>query len=99
MLVLLRPCFGRVGPKLQDGKYLGAVMSQMRRRNRWTIAEHAGDRTPDRTQRRLNRAVWATFAAMGVVRRFAVPGWMRRPAARACERCWTRRDRNRLHGR
>jgi SRSO17 transposase len=74
LLVLLRPCFGRVEPWLQAGKYLGAVMSQMPRRNGWTIAEHAGDRTPDRTQRLLNRAVWDTFAAMGVVRRFAVAG-------------------------
>ncbi len=48
-LVLLRPGFGRVEPWLQAGKYLGAVMSQMPRRNGWTIAECAGDRTPERT--------------------------------------------------
>ena len=51
-----------------------AVMSQIPERNGWTIAAHAGDRAPDRTQRLLNRAVWDTFAAMGVVRRFAVAG-------------------------
>ena len=33
-----------------------------------------GDRTPDRTQRLLNHASWDTFAAMAVVRRFAVAG-------------------------
>jgi hypothetical protein len=44
------------------------------KRNGWSIAEQVGDRTPDRTQRLLNRAVWDTFAAMGVVRRFAVAG-------------------------
>jgi hypothetical protein len=44
------------------------------RRTGWTIAERSGDHTPDRTQRLLNRAVWDTFAAMGVVRRFAVAG-------------------------
>jgi hypothetical protein len=49
-------------------------MSQIPKRNGWTIAAHAGDRTPDRTQRLLSRAVWDTFAAMGVVRRFAVAG-------------------------
>jgi hypothetical protein len=32
------------------------------------------DRTPDKTQRLLNHAVWDTVAAMGVVRRFAVAG-------------------------
>jgi SRSO17 transposase len=51
-----------------------AVMSQIPKRNGWTIAAHAGDRAPDKTQRLLNRAVWDTFAAMGVVRRFAVAG-------------------------
>ncbi|HEV8278997.1 MAG TPA: IS701 family transposase, partial [Streptosporangiaceae bacterium] len=49
-------------------------MSQIPRRNGWTIAEYAGDRAPDKTQRLLSRAVWDTFAAMGVVRRFAVAG-------------------------
>ncbi len=74
LLDLLRPCFARTGPWLQAGKYAAAVMSDLRRRNGWTIAERAGDRTPDRTQRLLNRAVWDTWAAMGVVRRFAVAG-------------------------
>ena len=61
-------------PWLQAGRYAAALMSQIPRRNGWTIAEHAGDRTPDKTQRLLNRAVWDTRAAMGVVRRFAVAG-------------------------
>ena len=74
LLELLRPCFARTEPWLQAGKYAAAVMSELPRRNGWTIAEHAGDRTPDRTQRLLSRAVWDTFAAMGVVRRFAVAG-------------------------
>ena len=74
LLKLLRPCFARTEPWLQAGKYAAAVMCDLRRRNGWTIAERSGDRTPDRTQRLLNRAVWDTFAAMGVVRRFAVAG-------------------------
>ena len=74
LLELLRPGFARTGPWLQAGKYVMAVMSQIPKRNGWTIAAHAGDRAPDRTQRLLNRAVWDTFAAMGVVRRFAVAG-------------------------
>jgi SRSO17 transposase len=74
LLELLRPCFARVEPWLQAGKYAAVLMSQIPKRNGWTIAEHAGDRTPDRTQRLLNRAVWDTFAAMAVVRRFAVAG-------------------------
>ena len=74
LLGLLRPCFARVEPWLQAGKYAAALMSQIPRRNGWTIAEHAGDRSPDKTQRLLNRAVWDSFAAMAVVRRFAVAG-------------------------
>ena len=64
----------RAEPWAQAGKYVDALVSGLPKRNGWTIAEHAGDRAPDRTQRLLNRAAWDTFAAMGVVRRFAVAG-------------------------
>ena len=74
LLGLLRPCFGRVEPWLQAGGYLAAVMTELPELNGWSIARHAGDRTPDKTQRLLNHASWDTFAAMGVVRRFAVAG-------------------------
>jgi SRSO17 transposase len=74
LLELLRGCFVRTEPWLQAGKYVSAVASGLARRNGWTIAERAGDCGPERTQRLLNRAAWDTFAAMGVVRRFAVAG-------------------------
>jgi len=74
LLQLLRPCFGRVEPWLQAGKYAAALMSDLPRRNGWTLAERAGDRAPDRMQRLLSRAVWDVAAAMRVVRRFAVAG-------------------------
>src|SRR5437762_14013357 len=41
-------------------------------RSGWTIAEHAGDATPDRMQRLLNHAVWDHDAAMTAVRGFVV---------------------------
>jgi len=68
----LRPCFARVEPFGQAGKYLSGLMSDLPRKNGWTIAEHVGDRTPDRTQQLLNRAVWDHDRAQGVVRRFVV---------------------------
>jgi len=74
LLGLLRPCFVRAEPWLQAGKYVGALVSDLPKRNGWTIAQQVGDRAPLRTQRLLNRAVWDTFAAMRVVRRFAVAG-------------------------
>ena len=49
-------------------------MSELPELNGWSIARHAGDRTPDKTQRLLSRAVWDTAAAMRAVRRFAVAG-------------------------
>ena len=59
---------------MQAGKYAAALTSDLPKHNGWTLAERAGDRTPDRMQRLLNRAAWDTFAAMAVVRRFAVTG-------------------------
>jgi hypothetical protein len=63
-----------VEPWLQAGKYIGAVACDLPRRNGWTIAQRAGDRSPQRTQRLLNRACWDAFAAMGAVGAFAVAG-------------------------
>jgi SRSO17 transposase len=74
LLGLLRPCFARTEPWLQAGKYVSALVSELPRVNGWSIARRGGDRTPDRTQRLLNHASWDTFAAMSVVRRFAVAG-------------------------
>ena len=82
LLGLLRPCFTRAEPWLQAAKYMDALVSGLPRRNGWTIAEYAGDRAPDKTQRLLNRAAWDPFTAMGVVRRFAVAGLDE--AARRC---------------
>ncbi|MTD54055.1 transposase [Amycolatopsis pithecellobii] len=68
----LRPWFARVEPFGPARKYLTGLMSDRPRKNGWTIAEHAGDRTPDRTQRLLNHAVWDHDQAQGVIRRFVV---------------------------
>lgn len=66
----LAPCFGRKEPFAQAGKYLAGLVSDLPRKNSWTLAEHAGDATPDRMQRLLNHAVWDHDAAQGVVRGF-----------------------------
>ena len=70
----LRSCFGRIEPFVQARKYMRAVTSELPKRNGWTVAEHIGDRTPNRTQRLLNRAVWDEAGAMAEIRRFAVAG-------------------------
>ena len=56
LLELLRPCFARTEPWLQAGKYAAAVISELPEWNGWSIARHAGDKTPDKTQRLLNHA-------------------------------------------
>jgi SRSO17 transposase len=66
----LKPCFARAKPYTQAGKYMMGLISDLPRKNGWTIAEHAGDLTPDPTQRLLNHAVWDHDQAQGVVRRY-----------------------------
>src|SRR4030088_949810 len=66
----LRPCFARVKPFNQASKYMAGLISDLPRKNAWTLAEHAGDATPDRMQRLLNHAVWDEDQAMGVIRRY-----------------------------
>ena len=68
----LESCFARPEPYVQARKYMAALMSDLPRKNGWTVAEHAGDATPDRTQRLLNHAVWDNERAAGVVRGFVV---------------------------
>ncbi len=62
--------FARVEPFAQAGKYVRGLLSDLPRKNCWTLAEYAGDATPDRMQRLLERASWDTMAAMGAVREF-----------------------------
>jgi SRSO17 transposase len=70
----LRSCFARTQTWLQAGKYVNALASELPSRNGWSIAEQCGDRSPDRTQRLLNRACWDEMAAMSQVRRHAAAG-------------------------
>jgi SRSO17 transposase len=74
LLAALRPCFARTQTWLQAGKYVSALASELPSRNGWSIAEQCGDRSPDCTQRLLNRASWDEAAAMSLVRRHAVAG-------------------------
>ena len=74
LLGRLRSCFSRTQTWLQAGKYVSALASDLPSRNGWSVAEHAGDRTPDRSQRLLNRASWDEAAAMSQVRRYAAAG-------------------------
>ena len=71
---LLRSCFVRTQTWLQAGKYVSALASDLPSRNGWSVAEHAGDRAPDKSQRLLSRASWDETAAMSQVRKYAAAG-------------------------
>jgi SRSO17 transposase len=72
LMAALGPHFARVEPFRQARKYITALIGDLPRKNCWTIAEYAGDATPDRMQRLLERASWDTFAAMNAIRDFVV---------------------------
>jgi SRSO17 transposase len=71
---LLRSCFARTQTWLQAGKYVNALASDLPSRNGWTIGEQAGDKSPAKAQRLLNRACWDEESAMSQVRRYAAAG-------------------------
>jgi SRSO17 transposase len=80
------------------------LLAELPRKNCWTIAEHAGDRTPDGMQHLLSRARWDADGVRDDVRSYVVeqlgdPGavlvvdlcrsWNYAEAPAACgECCW-----------
>jgi SRSO17 transposase len=50
--------FTRVEPRRRSRAFLLGLLAGLPRTNCWTIAEHAGDRTPDGMQHLLTDAVW-----------------------------------------
>ena len=67
----LAPCFARVEPRRQARKYVTGLISDLPHKNCWALAEQAGDATPDKMQRLLERAAWDPCEAMRAVRAFA----------------------------
>jgi SRSO17 transposase len=70
LMTALACCFTRVEPRWQARKYISCLMSSVPRKNCWTMAEQAGDATPDKMQRLLERACWDHLAVVGAVARF-----------------------------
>jgi SRSO17 transposase len=64
--------FTRVEPRRRAGLFVQALLSDLPRKNCWTIAEHAGDGSPDGMQHLLRRAVWDADAVRDDVRAIAV---------------------------
>lgn len=66
------PRFARPQPRAQAGRYLQGLLSVVERKNGWTLAERAGDRSPDAMQRLLNQAEWDADAVRDDLRDYVV---------------------------
>jgi len=58
--------------RLRAKAYLQGLLSQTERKNGWTIAEHAGDVSPDGMQRLLNFYAWDADAVRDDVRGYVI---------------------------
>ena len=58
LMGLIAHRFGRVEPRRRARAFVLGLLADLPRKNCWTIAEHAGDATPDGMQHLLARARW-----------------------------------------
>jgi len=66
------PRFARAEPRTRAGVYLRGLLSAAERKNGWTLAEQAGDATPDAMQRLLNHAGWDADAVRDDLRNYVI---------------------------
>lgn len=66
--------FARAEPRARVKAYLKGLMSDIRRKNGWQLAEHAGEATPDGMQRLLDTAVWDVEGVRDDVRAYVMEG-------------------------
>ena len=64
--------FGRVEPRRRARAFVQGLLADLPRKNCWTLAEHAGDATPDGMQHLLGRAVWDHDGVRDDVRAYLV---------------------------
>ena len=64
--------FRRVEPRRRARAFVLGLLAELPRKNCWTIAEHAGDRTPDGMQHLLSRARWDADGVRDDVRSYVV---------------------------
>jgi SRSO17 transposase len=50
--------FGRAEPRVRVREYVSGLVAGLERKNGWTLAEWAGEVSPDGMQRLLRRAGW-----------------------------------------
>jgi SRSO17 transposase len=72
LMAMLAPRFTRVEPRRRARAFLLGLLAGLPRTNCWTIAEHAGDASPDGMQHLLAGAVWAAEAVRDDLRGYVV---------------------------
>src|SRR5580658_433497 len=60
--------FGRSEPRARVREYVSGLVAGLERRNGWTLAERAGEVSPDGMQRLLRRADWDADAVRDDIR-------------------------------
>ncbi|MEU7769313.1 IS701 family transposase [Nocardia sp. NPDC049190] len=64
--------FYRAEPRLRARAYVRGLLAPLAGKNGWTLAEAAGDSTPDGMQRLLNKAAWDADGVRDDLRAYAV---------------------------
>src|SRR5579859_4979750 len=72
LFALVAARFFRVEPRLRARAYVRGLLAPLAAKNGWTLAEAAGDATPDGMQRLLNRATWDDDGVRDDVRAYVV---------------------------
>ena len=72
LFALVAGRFPRVEPRLRARAYVRGLLAPLASKNGWTLAEAAGDATPDGMQRLLNRAGWDAGGVRDDVRGYVV---------------------------
>ncbi len=67
---VVAPAFFRCEPRWRAQSYLLGLASGLERKNGWTLAEFAGESTPDGMQRLLNAARWDAGVVRGALSRY-----------------------------
>jgi len=72
LFALVAGRFFRVEPRRRARAYVRGLLAPLAAKNGWTLAEAAGDATPDGMQRLLNRAAWDDDGVRDDVRGYVV---------------------------
>ncbi|MDQ2710192.1 MAG: IS701 family transposase [Actinomycetota bacterium] len=72
VLERIRPLFYRTESKKHAEQYVRGLLSSIKRKNGWTIAEHVGESEPAAPQRLLNLSPWDADALLDLNREYAM---------------------------